>query len=63
MYYRFSQVLPEDIFPAVLISLDVDGTHGDEEVEPGHDVPCVLHQLVQVGHLGNVFITKVMLFW
>lgn len=47
--------IPEDVPPRVLVGLDVDQAHGDEEIHPGHDVPGVLDQLVEVGHLPSLF--------
>ena len=49
---HFHQVL-EDVPAAVLVSLDVDDPHGDEEVEAGHDVSSVLNQLVQIRYLSR----------
>lgn len=34
---------------AHLLGLDVHGANGDEEVETGDDVACVLHKLVAAG--------------
>ena len=47
---HFHQV-PQDVLPTVLVGLDVDHAHGNEEVETGHNVARILHELVQIGHL------------
>ena len=42
---HFHQV-PKDVLPAVLVGLDVDGAHSDEEVESRNNVASILNQLV-----------------
>ena len=38
--------VPQDVLPAVLVGLDVDGAHSDEEVESRNNVASILNQLV-----------------